>query len=187
MEKNILIITAHPGKDSFTNKIAKYYENGAKENNSKVTIIDLYQTKKKFDFLDFENMKNEQPKKYYQGLISKADELVFVFPLWNMSEPAILKNFFDQVFTSGFAFKYTGKPTPIKLLKGRSSKIFVTCDGSQYLYKLLLDPLMLTWKFGRMNFCGIKLDKFIYLDKMRKKNDEDKEKILEKVKNLAKK
>lgn len=39
-----------------------------------------------------------------QEKLAWADTLVFQFPLWWMGPPAILKGWFDRVFTQGFAF-----------------------------------------------------------------------------------
>ena len=49
--------------------------------------------------------------------IKEADEIVFCFPVWWGDAPAILKNWLDYNFTSGFAFKYDPIGV-IKLLKG---------------------------------------------------------------------
>lgn len=54
-----------------------------------------------------------------------ADELVFVFPIWWGDAPAILKNFIDCNFHSGFAFRYENG-RPIGLLKGKSARIIAT-------------------------------------------------------------
>jgi putative NADPH-quinone reductase len=63
------------------------------------------------NYLDFEekaDMKKSDPvREAFQAKIRAADELVFVFPVWHVNVPAILKNFFDNVFTGGFAYQYT--------------------------------------------------------------------------------
>ena len=62
-----------------------------------VEIIDLHRDENQQPFFTYQNVnKLEVTKemKYYQDKISKADELVFVFPYWWESMPAILKNFF---------------------------------------------------------------------------------------------
>lgn len=62
------------------------------------------------DFLRFEEQSDlKQPnttREALQAKIQAADEMVFIFPIWWVNMPAILKNFFDTVFTSGFAYRY---------------------------------------------------------------------------------
>jgi putative NADPH-quinone reductase len=49
---------------------------------------------------EVENIKSIQEK------IKNSEELIFVFPVWWGSMPAVMKNFFDSVFITGFAFEY---------------------------------------------------------------------------------
>ncbi|MFR9166324.1 MAG: NAD(P)H-dependent oxidoreductase [Dysgonomonas sp.] len=44
--------------------------------------------------------------KRYQDLLRQADRVVFLFPIWWGTMPAILKGFFDKVFIKDFAFNY---------------------------------------------------------------------------------
>jgi NAD(P)H dehydrogenase (quinone) len=79
------------------------------EKYNKSEIINLYDEKYKLDFLSFED-KKEIPKndtiKFIQEKIISCEEIIFVFPVWWGGMPAIMKNMFDSVFISGFAFKY---------------------------------------------------------------------------------
>jgi len=66
----------------------------------------LYQEQEQLPFLEFEDIRKLEPlklRKKYQDKISWADKIVFIHPMWWYIMPAILKNFIDQVFTSGFA------------------------------------------------------------------------------------
>lgn len=40
----------------------------------------------------------------HQGLVERADLIVLVFPLWWAGMPAVMKGWFDRVFTQGFAY-----------------------------------------------------------------------------------
>lgn len=71
-----------------------------------------------------------ETQKIIQDKISRADEIVFIFPTWWVNVPAILKNFFDNIFTSGFAYRYNkGSMFPEKLLTGKTVRVFTTCDA----------------------------------------------------------
>jgi NAD(P)H dehydrogenase (quinone) len=100
-----LIITAAPNKSSFTHKIALKL----KEKYINSEIINLYDNKYKLDFLEFENkraMPEKETIKLIQEKIKSFEEIIFVFPVWWGGMPAIMKNMFDSVFISGFAFEY---------------------------------------------------------------------------------
>lgn len=74
-----------------------------------------------------------------QKLLSEYDEYAFFFPVWWGGMPAILKNFFDINFSSGFAFRFVpGKAFPDKLLLGKSAKVFYHCDAPSLLYRIPL-------------------------------------------------
>ena len=121
----------------------------------------------------------------FQKKIKSSTEIVFIFPMWNGSEPAILKNFWDCVFESGFSFKYVnGKQQ--KLMQSQKVKILITCDASKIFF--IINYLKYMWKFIRVNYMGMKLDKFFYFDKIRnrRKNEEEFNKYLEeKIKKLC--
>jgi len=184
--KKILIITAHPSNEGFTHKIAKASKDSSILKGDEVEILDLYQTELKQDFLAFVQVKNfpktENTLKI-QEKINYADELIFISPIWWGDAPAIMKNFFDTSFSAGFGFKYEdGKP--IKLLKGKTAKVFFTCDGPGFFYRFPFVSLKTNWKIARLGFCGIKVTHFEIFDKMKNRDEKNRIKILEKISKL---
>lgn len=96
-----LIIFSHPSKNSFNFSITKKIIEISQKNNIEIDFLDLYE--KPQNFLRYENQKNidfEPQRENIQKRISEADELIFVYPIWWNDVPAILKNFFDQNFSS---------------------------------------------------------------------------------------
>lgn len=187
---NTLIIKAHPSKKGFTHKIAESYRKSAEDNLKKVDVLDLYDEDLKLDFLRFEELKsiklNDKVKRI-QDKILKSDELIFVFPIWWWDSPAVLKNFFDNIFSSWFAFKYE-KWKPVWLLDWKIAKIFATCDAPALFYKLpFIFRLRTLWWSFRLWFCWIDLKNFEIFWNMRKSSKETKDKYLDKVEKLAKK
>jgi len=191
LKKNILIITAHPSSRGFTHKIADAYKSVSEENNHTVEVMDLYKTDLKQDFLKFEDpreMKNPNPtREAIQAKMTWANEIVFVHPMWWVGPPAIMKNFLDNNLTSGFAYKYSPEGKRIKLLKAKTARVFITCDGPMYLYWLIAKPFWTIWHFGVLDFCGVKVKGIDVLDKKFKRTDSEKERFLDKVKSLARK
>ncbi len=151
---HILIITAHPSSQGFTHTIAKTYQEVREKNGHTVEILDLYSTSVALHFLQYEeknDLKKPDPEREkIQQKILQAHELVFVFPIWHVNVPAILKNFFDTIFTGGFAYQYTKNTCifPKKLLSGKTAKIFCTCDAFGILYWLIGNPLRVILQIG---------------------------------------
>lgn len=114
-----LIITAHPSSQGFTHTIANTLQSLSEAKGDTIEILDLYKTELAQDFLRFEdrqNLEQDETTRKIQSKIAWADELVFIFPIWWGDAPAILKNFIDCNFHTGFAYKYeNGKP--VGLLK----------------------------------------------------------------------
>lgn len=180
---NVLIITAHPSPAGFTHSIAREYARGSQEKGNQTEITDLYNCSWSQDFLRFENPESLAPevnRERWQNKIADADEIVFIFPLWWWDAPAILKNFFDCNFSSGFAYKYN-KGLPVGLLKQRTARLFITCDAPALLYRIMGSPFRTIWMRGRLRFCGIKVKDFVIFDRMINRNAQDKERFLRKA------
>ena len=185
--KHILIIVAHPKEDSFSFAMANTYRENVESKGNSVTLLDLYRDEHQqafFTYDDANKLSTDSSMKYYQEHIAKADEIVFVFPYWWGSFPAILKNFFDWNLSKDFAFKYVDS-RPKGLLTDKTVKVFTTTGAPKFIYTITganrrLKNMM---KAQIIAFCGMKLDGFhIYggVDTSGKNTD----KILEEIKSL---
>jgi putative NADPH-quinone reductase len=133
-------------------------------------LIDLYHEPHQ-DYLRVESIKNPETDPYQAGYHTKikwADEISFFMPLWWMSPPAIMKNFMDVNFNSGFAFRYH-HGRPIGLLKGRQARTFMTCDSPKIFYQLMLMPFRTVWNLT-LHFCGLKALNFTLYDRVRSRS-----------------
>jgi NAD(P)H dehydrogenase (quinone) len=179
---NTLIITAHPSSKGFTHEIANTYKENSELEGRQVELIDLYNTDLKQDFLRFENMRDfgkDETTQKIQLKIDWAEELVFIFPVWWTDAPAIMKNFIDCNFTTGFAFKYeNGKP--IGLLGGKTARIYATSGAPSLVYTLFPISYRLLWGMLRLGFCGINTTSIKVFDKMQTRSEDDKKEILKK-------
>lgn len=156
-----LIIYAHPDTGGHNPAILGETIKQLKKHKVDYDLIDLY--KINYDPVLHENEHytrgNKEvsvQNKEFQNKISVARNLIFIYPVWWSSMPAILKGFVDRVFTGGFAFKYVnGKP--VGLLKGKKAVAFITTGGAQVVTQLLQmsRPHML-FKIDLMYFVGIK-------------------------------
>jgi NAD(P)H dehydrogenase (quinone) len=156
--KKILIILGHPVKDTFSNKLTQAYIDGATRSGAEIRYLKLNQLKFDPNFSTGYrgNQELEPDLKMAQDLITWAEHLVFFYPNWWATYPALLKGFIDRTFLPGFAFKYgNGRTKPEKLLGGRSARLIVTMDNSPGYYRWVLrQPGHHAMKKGVLEFCG---------------------------------
>ena len=152
---NLLSIVAHPERRSFASALAQTALDCGAEAQA-AEIIDLYADA--FDPVsDRRNFRTVKDPNYfkqqleerfardsdgfvedislYQRKISRADLVVFCFPLWWGGMPAIMKGFVDKVFASGFAYGggrmyesgvFRGKRCLLAITTGSREERFVT-------------------------------------------------------------
>ncbi len=188
--KKILIILGNPVKDSFGGALAQAYIKGAKSAGADVREIYLGE-------LDFDPILHKGYKEIQElepGLIKAredikwAEHIVFVYPTWWGTMPALLKGFFDRVFLSGFAFKFTGKYSWEKLLKGRSARLLVTMDAPPLFYKLFLGaPGIKTIKRAILLMSGVSPVKVTMFGSVKNSSEAKRKKWLEKAEKLGEK
>lgn len=117
-----LIVYAHPRKESFCQGILETAVATLTANGHEVKVRDLCEMG--FDpVLKAEetiHIKNgefirdlEEPLadvKVEQELIIEADLLLYIFPIWWNSMPAIMKGYVDRIFSHGFFYNMDGSP-----------------------------------------------------------------------------
>lgn len=182
--KNILLILAHPNKGSLNHSIAMYYKKEKEKNGDYIEFIDLYNEKNQQTFYKQETTKTKEME-YFQQKILKADELVFIFPYWWGSIPAILKNWIDWNLSVDFAFKYKNS-RPIGLLTNKKVTIITTTGAPKIYYDITGANRRLKnmWKEQIIIFCGMKLNSFNIFGSIDTEN-KNIQKILERVKKIA--
>lgn len=160
MTKHITVILGHPDPDSFCGTLAAIYAAAARESGAVVREIVLAD-------LDFDPVLHkgykaiqelEHDLKIAQRDIAWANHLVFVYPLWWGSMPALLKGFIDRVFHPGFGFQFASETSYAwsKLLRGRSARLIITMDAPPSLIELIYrSPGVHMMKGMTREFCGV--------------------------------
>lgn len=159
MSKKILIVLGHPNKDTFCGSLAESYKKGAIQSGAEVK--EIFISDLKFDPILHRGYKEIQELEpdlvQAQELIKWAEHLVFVYPTWWATMPALLKGFFDRVFLPGFAFKYReNSPYWDKYLTGKSARVITTMDApAWYNFLVYGNAGQKAIKRGTLQFCGI--------------------------------
>ncbi|XP_073534797.1 ribosyldihydronicotinamide dehydrogenase [quinone] [Phyllobates terribilis] len=96
-----------------------------------------------------------------QKKIQEADLVIFQFPLYWFSFPAIMKGWIDRCFVQGFAFDFPGY-YETGLLKGKRAILSFTTGGTEQMFSkegLSGDIRYLLWpiQHGIMHFCGFEV------------------------------
>ena len=156
---NILIVYAHPEPQSFNSKLKDIAQTVLKENGNNVVVSDLYKMnfnpvaqKSNFKYLKNNNFFKypiEQEHSYKNNILSKeikselskllwADIIIFQFPLWWSSVPAILKGWFDKVLIYGGIYGGAYGKFKNARLSNKKAIISTTTGSSGDIHKQVL-------------------------------------------------
>ena len=182
---NMLIIYTHPNHQSLSYAFLQKVIEGSKENPAitEVKVLDLYEegfnpilmfneTKRRRD------MHIDPELALYREQLMWADQIVFVYPIWWGRPPAMLMGYIDQMFSSGFAYKETGKILPEGLLKGKSVVCISSMKGPAHYPLLWLNNAhKILMRKALLNYVGIKKVKFFEFGSMESPRGKHQEKL----------
>jgi putative NADPH-quinone reductase len=190
MGKQILIINGHPDKESFCFAIADAYKKGILDSDAElqeIVIRDLkFNPNLEFGYRKRTELEPDLLKA--QEKIKWAHHIVWVYPVWWGSYPAIMKGFIDRVFLPGFAFqKKENSVWWDTFLSGKTSRIISTLDQPAWYYRWInKNPSHTSIKRLTLNFVGIKKVKFTTVGSLRLSKDSYRKKWLQKIEKLGK-
>ncbi|RYZ89907.1 MAG: flavodoxin family protein [Proteobacteria bacterium] len=188
MKKKIVIIYGHPDKESYCYSLGRAYMQGAMSTGAEVkevVVTDLeFNPNLKYGF--------RKPTPFEPDLlevretINWADHLVWVYPLWWGSVPALLKGFIDRMFIPGFAFNpQKGSRLWDSYLKGKSSRIIYSYNNEIWYTSLFLKVDGAFTIKTMLKYCGVKPIKVTSIGRIRLSEDEFREKWLKKVQKIG--
>lgn len=157
---SVHLVLCHPLEDSLNARLACTAETGIRSRNLPVDRLDLYAS-------GFEPALTVEERQAYYGAIrpknspvdlqrrlAEAEHLVLVFPTWWFAPPAMLKGWFERVWSPGIAFE---QGTPIRpLLTNLKSILVVTTLGSPWWFDTLIarQPVKTTLRTGLFTACA---------------------------------
>jgi putative NADPH-quinone reductase len=139
MARSILILDGHPdpADERFVHALASAYREGAELGEHRVEMLRLADLT--FPLLrsqaDYEHDETVEAVRRCQHLLTWAEHVVILYPLWLGSMPAMLKALLEQTLRPGFAFSTLklGR-RPVKFMDGKSARIIVTMGMPGALY-----------------------------------------------------
>ena len=185
----ILIINGHPDKKSFCSALADSYIRGVEKSSSTCKVINLIDLKfNQILTYGYRKISELEPDLIQvQKDILEANHLVFVYPNWWNTYPALLKGFIDRIFLPNFAFKYhKNGPFWDKLLKSKTAQLIVTMDTPRWYYWLRnRRPGHNSMKIGILEFCGIKPVKIKSFGPIKSSDENKRKQWLKEVEELG--
>ena len=137
MKKSILYVNACVRKDSRTRRLAEKllikmnrpYEEVCLENTIFPIVNEDYLNKrdKLISIRDFQNPMFSLARQF-----SEAETIVIAAPFWDLSFPAMLKQYFEQINVTGITFKYSEDGIPTGLCMA-DRLFYVTTAGGYFV------------------------------------------------------
>lgn len=139
--KRILVINGHPDPAAthLCAALAEAYVRGARAAGFEVDRLDI-------GALDFPLIRSLEDYKSgavtedmarAQEAVKHAQHLVFVFPIWFGSPPALLKGFFEQLLRYGFSWS-SPQAAMSSVLTGKSARLIVTMGMPTPVFSFVL-------------------------------------------------
>ncbi len=180
----VLIIHAHENPDSFCSVLLDVTQKFFLKKGHHVEVSDLYKNKfnpvgGKHDFTQLSDVTyykyaNEQlhasavdgfsdELKKEMKPLEDVDILIFNFPLWWFSVPAILKGWIDRVLAYGFAYGGSYGMGPNGRFKGKKAFLNVTTGSPESLYQKnsghyrTIDDILLNINKGVLELVGFEV------------------------------
>ncbi|MCF7905908.1 NAD(P)H-dependent oxidoreductase [Candidatus Gracilibacteria bacterium] len=194
--KSIVIITAHPEKDSLSMANADALESGAKKQKFSVTRFDACA----FPWVDHNPIKKGFPREFEKVVeaLAGADAIAVCCPMWNYGAPATLKNFLDGVIQSPKLFHFVPNPflknlvkifpflkticptaQPEGYMKARRVLCVWTADGPEWFYSFFPSHNVIFPQVKQaLKFCGARGFRQKFLGMTRNRSEKAREKWL---------
>lgn len=109
--------------------------------------------------------------KNHQKRILIADEIIFIFPIWWESMPAMMKGFFDKVISKGIVYEQgKGKIFKNNFKYLKKVKMVTVMSTPNWIYKYIfgspITKIVFRATFRKMGFNKLKWYNFSKIEKM---------------------
>ena len=134
---NILYINSTVRKESRTDELARHLLKGLqgevtelKLEDENINPLNGETLEERIEILNNNNYENEKLK--YARQFANADTIVIAAPFWDLSFPANLKAYIENISVTGVTFEYGEQGNPVGLCKA-NKVYFVSTAGGEFL------------------------------------------------------
>jgi NAD(P)H dehydrogenase (quinone) len=137
----VLVVVAHPDPRSFNHAIATTATASLTRAGHQVTVLDLYAEEFRTAMSLDERLAyhSERPlldpmAERHAGIVKQAEALVFVYPTWWSTVPAILKGWLERVMVPGVGFVFDENQHVRRGLTHVRRIVGISTYGSRWIY-----------------------------------------------------
>ena len=142
----VVVILAHPNPGSFNHAIAERVVSTLRDGGHHVLLHDLYAERFSAVMTPAERLAYHSPEPVLDPLVDEhdrdiqdAEALVFVYPTWWSSLPAILKGWFERVMVPGVGFVFNRRHKVRPGLTNIRRMVGISTYGSPWWYVKLVN------------------------------------------------
>jgi len=189
MSQRVLVILGHPCADSLCGALADAYADAATANGADVRRLAIRALE--FDALGVQGENRAPPPEpailAAQEAIQWAGHLVFVYPIWWGTMPALMKGFLERTFATGFAIEFPDRPPYYRpLLAGRTARLITTMNAPPWFFRWFQRaPGHNVMKRSLLRSCGIRPVRVTAFGPVRGSSDARRASWLEQVRALG--
>uniref|UniRef100_A0AAY4BVL0 Flavodoxin-like fold domain-containing protein n=1 Tax=Denticeps clupeoides TaxID=299321 RepID=A0AAY4BVL0_9TELE len=168
--KNVLIVYAHQSAASFNAAVKKAAEEALKAQGCDVVVSDLYAMKFKATATEDDVTGESNPEHFVMGRtmtacrqkkLKDADLVIFQFPMYWFTMPAIMKGWIDRVLTKGLPSALRN-PTVEGIFKNKKAMLSFTTSSHETMFSasgINGDINVTLWPIqnGILHFCGFQV------------------------------
>ena len=131
----ITVVYGHPYDKSFNAAIRDAVLAALAKEGPEWSLIDLYADR--FDpavrapeLALYSGGRTSDPQaQKYMDILARTDRIIYIFPVWWGTEPAIVKDFHDKVLLKGFAWTHSPEGRLVPKLRISSTTLFTTSEA----------------------------------------------------------
>ena len=164
-----LIIDSHPYDQSFNRQLTQKIRETL-QGRHEAEILNLVEdgfnpVMEAADLKLFSQGQAADPKvTEYQKKIQEADVLVFSFPIWWSTMPAILKGFLDKVLLYGYAYTY-GESGMLEGLLNKQAVVITTMETPNSIFdEMMNNPVKSQFINATLGSCGVNTMRHYQID-----------------------
>jgi NAD(P)H dehydrogenase (quinone) len=159
---NVLIVFTHPKRECFNRKLLNAVISGLEAAGHEYQVADLYAENFQpamieEDFAQFDRKPMPPEILAEQKRVEWSDAVIFIFPLWWWSVPAMLKGWIDRVVSYGWAWENPLDPSS-GYLDERKILVLISAGASlAHLAKRDYDKALdIQLNTGTWDYCGFR-------------------------------
>lgn len=189
-KKKIFVLLGHPYDKSLCSALSDAYVEEAQKSGHEVRYTKLGSLT--FDPIlhkgYVERQELEPDLVTFQQNVCWAEHVVFVFPTWWGTMPALLKGLFDRAWLPGFAFNFKKNGFGWKKhLKGRTAHIITTSNSPAFILNWIFGARLSELRLLTLWFAGFAYPRMTRFSGMAKPREGCVPCVLKKVRKLGKK